>query len=709
MVNRQLRPEIQALRCFAVLVVIINHINASFLPGGYIGVDVFFVISGFLITKQLTGGFTSKKKHLTLKDFYVRRFLRLLPASLFLLLIVSIATYFAMPSSRTVELGWEVIASAFYFQNWILSINAVNYFAATESVSPLQHFWSLCVEEQFYLIWPFLIIVGVYLIPKIIQSKKLRTGRNCTLFLMLILTSLSLGYAFYYSSFSPNSAYFVTTTRIWELGIGGILSIMIPDALDYINPRIRGVFSYCALFSLIICAMVFDSHSMLWPGAYTLIPCFLTSVIIICGVSNSRTSPSFLYESLPVLVMGDISYSLYLWHFPMIVFAPILFPNSDKLTVEIVAVIISIIIAYLSRHYIELKFYNPHTYQNYDKEYQWPWFKQVLGLVCISALVFVTGVVNIQKSTATNEQAWGDYENMVKQAMYDDHLCFGARIIKSAMAQIGQDSCVLPKQEVGRYLPDILNMDEKANIGDGGCNYFATDKVHTICENLGSVTDSNTSIAMVGDSKIGQWRSVMKIISKKNNWNVVDYSASDCQLVVSDVPTLDRQQACKKNLSYVLPDIKSGKYQYVLVSSFTLDTYKSKNFLAYKDEITKIFQDLELMGVTVIVIKDNYPLVDQNLDPIDFKACLKKMGKNFEKCRYSADAQFPDINELAAMSTGAKIIDFSDIICPDKLTLGTCPIIQGGVLMFRDYSHLSRLYTLSLKPILEEKLKQYIH
>ncbi|WDZ92244.1 acyltransferase [Nocardiopsis sp. HUAS JQ3] len=156
--GRRFRPEVQGLRAVAVLLVLVYHLNPALLPGGYVGVDVFFVISGFLITSLLYREATEHGK-VSIGGFYVRRIRRLLPAATTVLLVTGAVALFLLPVTRLVDTAWQLVASAAYVENLYLAQQAVDYLAADDPPSPVQHFWSLSVEEQFYLVWPLLFVV----------------------------------------------------------------------------------------------------------------------------------------------------------------------------------------------------------------------------------------------------------------------------------------------------------------------------------------------------------------------------------------------------------------------------------------------------------------------------------------------------------------------------------------------------------------------
>lgn len=695
--SRGLRPEIQALRCLAIVLVILNHLYPSIFPGGFIGVDVFFAISGFLITKQLIKGFTNRINVLTLKDFYCRRFLRLVPASMTTIIFVSIMICFYIPTARIGDYGWQIIASAFYFQNWVLGFQSVDYFATDQSVSPLQHFWSLGVEEQFYIIWPPILLIAIFVLPKI-----LRFGMKRWVFIMMcFVTVISLTYSIFYSSISPQDAYFITTTRIWELGFGGILAASFPNPIDNISNRLRSVFSSLSFGLIIVCVFLFNSSSLPWPSGFALIPCLLACVIIMCGMPKSRISPSVIYKLPPVQLVGDISYSLYLWHWPLIVFAPLVLSQFSSELIRPLSVLVAFILAVLSRYFIELKFYDPEKYISYDKHDFFGWFKQVIVILVFSAVVVGGGILNISNANKQFAVAWHGYDDLMKKIEDQEAVCFGAQTV----ATNDQEACQTSADLENHYVPEVTKLPSDAKIGLGACNYYTHGERSYQCPNLNSIksNDVKLNIALVGDSKIGQFSYVLGKIGLKHGWHITDYSASHCQLVVSDIIAKRFQDGCELAISHELSSIDKGKYDYVLVSSNTFDTYLSPHFDTYAKKVHDRFEQIEKSGAKIIVIRDNYVMMTKDKKQIDYMGCLKSRIDP-SLCEFSANYILPDVNELAAKATNAKVLDFSDIYCPNRNTSKMCPIAQGGIFMYRDYYHLTILYTLSMQNLLEKRL-----
>lgn len=231
------RPEIQALRALAVLSVLLFHLWPTRLPGGFVGVDIFFVVSGFLITAHLLRE-QDRTGTIALSRFWARRARRLLPASMLVLLVTAVAVYAVVPSARWPQFGTEIIASALYAENWALAWQAVDYMALSNVKSPTQHFWTLGVEEQFYVLWPILLVGLAALAARSGWSR----SRTVLIGLAVVVLS-SLVHSIVFTATSQSMAYFFTPTRVWEFGSAQCSRSSSPAGLTCSAPPVSRRFS----------------------------------------------------------------------------------------------------------------------------------------------------------------------------------------------------------------------------------------------------------------------------------------------------------------------------------------------------------------------------------------------------------------------------------------------------------------------------------
>ncbi len=342
--TRSFRGDIQGLRALAVVAVILDHLLA-WPSGGFLGVDVFFVISGFIITSLLLRQH-DKRGRISFAEFYRKRVKRILPASTAVLLVTVLASWMVFLSGRASAIAWDSIAAFFFVANWRFAATDTDYWAADSAVSPVQHYWSLGVEEQFYVVWPILLTLGLAL------SLRLRGPgryRGILTAILVVITVGSFAWAMADTAGNAAVAYFSTLSRAWELGIGALLAVATP-LLRRIPDAARPVMAYAGLAVIAYGLFALSSESPI-PAPGSAIPVVGAALVIAGGTGGTQrflwplTNPVSRY-------LGDISYSLYLWHFPVIV---ILAAVSDTagLGYPIIVLVLTLGLSVLSYHGLE--------------------------------------------------------------------------------------------------------------------------------------------------------------------------------------------------------------------------------------------------------------------------------------------------------------------------------------------------------------------
>ena len=307
------RHDIQGLRALAVLVVIADHMF-GWPSGGFVGVDVFFVISGFLITGLLLREYESTG-HISARAFYLARGKRIVPAASLTLIVTAVAAVLLFAPQRAGSTVGDAVAAFFFVANWNFAIDGTDYFTQSGAMSPVQHFWSLSVEEQFYFVWPWLLLLAL----TVMLRHGTRTPRRVRWVAGIAITTISLasfGWALVQSASSPTVAYFSTFTRAWELGVGALLAVVAPIVVPR-SSKMRAVLSYVGIAGILV-AVIFVSPSTAWPAPWAVLPTLATAFVLISGFGGTAPIPGLLTNRVAVYI-GDISYSLYLWHFPVIV------------------------------------------------------------------------------------------------------------------------------------------------------------------------------------------------------------------------------------------------------------------------------------------------------------------------------------------------------------------------------------------------------
>lgn len=322
--------QIQGLRALAALLVTIYH--AKMMPGGFIGVDIFYVISGYLITGLILREI-EKTGRLDLNAFYQRRIKRLLPTSVFVLFVTAVISFFVLPAITRDALGRDLFAAAAYISNYLFAWWENDYQNLNATPSPFIHYWSLAVEEQFYLVWPIFILFLS------------RFGRRAILNGVAIVTGLSLLLSIYLTQVEPIWAFYSLPTRAWELGIGALL-LFIPE--KYLRNR---YFPWLGVIGIVYAAINFN-ESTAFPGSIALVPVLATALLI----GTIPIWPRFFNDlsNNPVSQwLGAISYPLYLWHWPALVLPSSALGRPLRIRESFLCILLTIVLAHLTSKYIE--------------------------------------------------------------------------------------------------------------------------------------------------------------------------------------------------------------------------------------------------------------------------------------------------------------------------------------------------------------------
>lgn len=329
--------EIQGLRALAALLVLFFH--ANFISGGFIGVDIFYVISGFLITGLLVKELNLNGR-ISLRAFYLRRSKRLLPASFLVLLVTAVLAWWFLPAISRGSIGRDLVASSLYISNYLFAFWQNDYQNLNSTPSPFIHYWSLAVEEQFYLFWP-LLILGM---ARFRSHKKFYFG-----FSIVVITSLALG--IWLTKVAPIWAFYSLPTRAWELGFGAFLSICIEKFRRYFPDWVYRQIAILGLILLVLSIFYFDEHTP-FPGSAALVPVTGTTLLIL-SIGQWPRVMEFLATNRISLWLGKISYPLYLWHWPILVLPISFWARELTLNERFIALFVTLLLADLTNRYIE--------------------------------------------------------------------------------------------------------------------------------------------------------------------------------------------------------------------------------------------------------------------------------------------------------------------------------------------------------------------
>ena len=678
--SNHFRVDIQALRTVAVLLVVVFHFWPKLVTGGFIGVDVFFVISGFLITSHILRDVD--RGQFSIVRFWARRARRLLPASFTVLVATAGVVLLFVPMALWSQWLNEIIASVFYFENWVLAANAVDYLALSNTASPTQHFWSLGVEEQFYIAWPLLIALALAVAPKLNQ----RARRFAMFAILLIITLASLVFGIFDTAAEPAVAYFSTPVRVWEFGIGALVAFM-----PSLSAKRWSWLISVAGFAVILAAGFRFTTKIEFPGYFALVPVVGTAAVIIAGGTSGAFGKVLGFA--PIQFIGDRSYSIYLWHWPILVLAPYVL-HSDALStkMKIALVALSILLAHLSAKFIEKPLMSNGIKPNLKPRF-------VFAFVLASSLV-ISGstyfaLQSAAKPIADNLTAANSLANSLPK-------CFGALAIEPAPSQstagTATTSCVNSKLH-GLY-PSLDAANADSFFAKANCALpLATESKPKMCE-LG-IRGSKIRIAMLGDSHIAHYSGAIDRLAKLHGWAVDVYAKGRCPFTdAMQVGSAALSPSCQKFIPAVLAKVLAGHYDLVVTSRASVNEAStpltSADKVALQQGLVSIWQRLTSAGIGVVVIKDSPRPVGKVL------TCLGH--KSIDQCSIDEAKSFkydPQAGAVAAAKNPlVTLVNLDRFFCSNQI----CKPVIGHVIVYKDANHLTNTYVKTLSPFIEPYL-----
>ncbi|MBL8018278.1 MAG: acyltransferase [Leptospirales bacterium] len=656
------RPEIQGLRAIAILLVLLFHIFPNLLQGGFVGVDVFFVLSGFLITSLLLH--ESDGGSVSLVAFWARRIRRLLPAATLVLLVTLAATPLLLPETQYRRTGEQVLASALYAQNWLLAMQSTDYLARSETATPVQHFWSLSIEEQFYFVWPVLFYFAVTVAGYGAANAQAR--RKAIAIVSSTILIFSFAYAIVRTTAADPAAYFVTTARAWELALGGFLA-----TLPALPSWARVASSWLGLTGIAASAYLLRGETQ-FPNWTALLPTLGAGLFLIGGARH--WSLAFL-SSRAAMWMGDISYSLYLWHWPVVILLRSHVVEFPQPLGGCILLSLSLLVASLTSVTVEKWF-------RAGKERSVSWPAYVLGLCLIALVVNPAAGLTYCYRQAIKEPP--------PQLKLNDPDYPGATILDSEKAVILREGIPL------RPLPGVARNDWPRLYNDG-CDQRQLSGAQ-FCEYGNPL--GTTTVVLVGDSHAAQYLPTLELLAAYLDWRLRVLTRSACPFNSTPLRrggiVLEDCQRWKQQVSRLL---ETSRPDIIVTSGAIPSIYNEVYQVAPVDEFSagyrSIWQPIADAGIPIIVVRDNpRPF-------IDVPACASLNPGNLQKCdRKRADVldQADPIHRAATGFPGVKLLDLSRYFCPGE----SCPVVIGNVLVYRDGDHITASYATTLAPAFEK-------
>lgn len=660
--NEAFRPEIEGLRATAAVLVVIYHIWLGRVSGG---VDVFFVVSGFLITTALIKQveLTGRIKPL---EFWGGLIRRLFPAAFLVLGCVAVASWLWLPKSLWLDTSKQIFASAIYLENWKLALNAVDYLAREEPPSPVQHYWALSVQVQFYALWPFLVAVAALMASRFCVS-----FRRALLHILVAAFAVSLIYSIYLTNINQPFAYFSTFTRIWEFSLGAILATVGRQAAGESGP-IRHFLGWIGLLAILSCGLLLQV-STLFPGYAALWPTIGAILVLIS--SGSSTGPTAVWLlSRPLLVkLGGISYALYLWHWPILIF----FRHQTGVFVpslaEGAAILgISLLLAWVTTGLVE------DPLRRRISVSRGLWASYAFGLAWAAPVALSALLWNMHVKT--------QYDEKVTISVSDPNYP-GARAFEPGFEYAGAASVPIA--------PDFFQVknDLPRNSLDG-CHLKIEDTVPRVCS-YGDPAGDKT-LLLIGGSHAAHWLTPFDEAGKVAGWQVLSLTKSGCLFsnATQYLQSGKEYTECSRWNALIMAEIERIRPFAVI----TTGTRVQLNGESIPEGYLAKWEQILALGIPLILVRDTPYL------PYDATVCTDQHGPEASPCMVKRahifEAQNP-LDEVLRASPDVYRIDMTNYFCRGD----DCPPTAGNILIYHDSNHIAASYGRTLSSPLTKQLQ----
>lgn len=693
------RPDIEGLRAVAVVAVVLFHADVPGVGGGYIGVDVFFVISGFLITGLLWRE-VSTAGTVRLRRFYGARARRLLPASATVGVVTAIVAAFLLPPLQAHSAFGDGIASALYVGNYWFILHGVDYLAPVMPPSPFEHYWSLGVEEQFYLVWPAMIIATAWLIRKRRRSRHRATSSQRPYVVVLaFVAATSFALSLVVSYVIPAVAFFSLPTRAWQLAVGGLLALTASrwSRLPALPAAIAG---WTGLTVILLAGTLLDTTT-LYPGFAALLPVLGTALVIGAGCASPSQGCGRVLAWSPMQALGRLSYSWYLWHWPVLLFAPLLLGHPLGLPSRLAAVLISAGLAVLTLRLIEnpLRF-APSVRRSPIRSLALGGVATAIAVcVCVALMILVpnpgsgrgtpAAALTITAAPPFMGRSISEYDAAVQQGFEQVQAAVSAATELNAVPS----NLAPPLTDAGAELKDLLV---------GGCMRNGIQAGAPECAT--GDTSSSTTVALVGDSHAAMWRPALQQVAEQRGWRLETMAKAACPLMDLPItnPITRLVSRCGQWRDEIIARIRAEQPQLVVVSMWRgyvagqggYDPGFTSYDPAWNESLTSLVQQLRSTGANVLVLG---PIPDPHRSvPI----CLSGQLDDATACSAprSTAVNHPGIAAEAAATEagGGQYVDLTDLFC----AADRCPVIVGNSLVYFDWTHVTLEYSGQLAPVI---------
>ena len=712
------RTDIEGLRGISVLLVVLFHLEISVFSGGFVGVDVFFVISGYLLT-SLFFNEIERNKFVNIFAFFSRRVRRLLPASVFTVFGTVLIGWLVLSPFALEELIKDAFAASTYSMNFRLVHQATDYLGSDSSPSVFQHYWSLAVEEQFYLIWPF-IFAGL---------AKLKISREQIGILMAILIAISFGFSIIQTEEDQIWAFFMLPTRAWEMALGALIACY-KDQILLLNDKLIEVLGFIGLASILIPCVLYDDFT-LYPSWRAAFPVIGTALIISCAGSTISKILSFkLLTSI-----GKYSYGWYLWHWPLICIAKRYYFQQNDLFVSSVASIIAFIVAVISYKVIEKPIRELKVFSTRPKK------GVVLGVLStgLSVLILLVAfharpISTIQLSSSQNETSVSEVSSDNFSSETSDSLSAPEDLTNSeqvpdTMNDHSQDNQEIENPTNAAPVPDTINvylLEHQERLTDGaqltilpdyvslggpypivysdgqGCHVDSDGLTSPLCE-YGDI-DAERTMVLFGDSHAASWFPLFDQYSREKGWRLLSRTKSSCFVEDLRFPlygTNLEYTECSDWKNSVVNELQENPVDLIIVVTKRKDVEVMRDMFSVEEWQAGLVSTLNSFRSvsSEVVLVGATPLLSNHA-----RECVTSYPNNLDFCHGKFEDVVPsDYQALEIQSADdaqVKYLPTIDLVCTDTI----CPVVVGNNVIYSDREHLTNDFVLELKNLMSIRL-----
>lgn len=647
------RPDIEGLRAVAILLVVAAHADVAWLAGGFIGVDVFYVLSGYLITGLLVKE-ASANGTIRFAAFYARRFRRLMPALLFMLACTGLGAWLLVAPAEQPELALAAVSAAAWLSNFHFAFSDLGYFTPGAETNLYLHTWSLGVEEQFYLVWPALLALcfGAW-------RDGARVGNSDRLRVVLLMTFVaSLLACLWLTRTAPLIAFYMMPTRAWQFALGALVFLQFGaeigdargNAMSSAFARLLPLAGWLGLGAILVAAILLDGKTP-YPGAWALLPSASAAAMLAAGSRPSNAGVGRLLSLRPMQGIGRMSYAWYLWHWPVLLLgANVVRPDVATNRAGLVAV--SFALAFASYRWIEAPLRNQARLVERPR----------IAIACALACTIIAASIGLRWHNHASDRLKGPDQ--------------------------------LPFQAIRYDAPAIYSMP---------CDdwYHSSDVKPCV---FGSEAAPRTAVVM-GDSIGLQWFPAFAKIFTEPEWRLVVLTKSSCPMV--DVPHFYARigrvfTECAEWRRNALRYVASLNPDIVILGSTSTYDFSMTDWIS---GTTSVLEAIQGAASNIVILRSTPAL------PFDGPGCLAPrstlyrylVGSNACAARVRdkhGEDVFHWLDAAARRFPNARVVDMTDAICPS----GVCRAELNEMVVFRDSQHLTATFAESLSRTLEERL-----